>query len=216
MQPTSLTCTWPRWCGARKAGHHSCVCFAGGCRRYVTSLSFLANTNSDTNPQHTSETVFAMCLMSHWPLFSFQAHLLRYLFAHLYDSQANSNLLSPSFADVAAVRRCAFVSLCVVFRPVCQSTCLFPPMVLLDRVRRQCSLTVTLRNRQAKRVVRRRCERSSHRYVITHVNTIECLSIHLARPRVMCCRSSSDNKQKTWRLICSRTSRVTRGRRRLA
>eukprot|EP00750_Incisomonas_marina_P028801 INCI694.2.p1 GENE.INCI694.2~~INCI694.2.p1 ORF type:complete len:1121 (+),score=165.55 INCI694.2:1292-4654(+) len=78
---------------------HSCVLARAAdlADVYVTSLSFLANTSTDVNPRHTDETVYAMCLMSHWPLFSFQAQLLRFLFAHLYEKQVESNVLSPSF-----------------------------------------------------------------------------------------------------------------------
>ena len=67
---------------------------------YVTSVSFLANASAETNPKHTDETVYAMCLLSHWPLFSFQSQLLCFLFEHLYDKQMASKLINPSFADL--------------------------------------------------------------------------------------------------------------------
>ena len=72
--------------------------------RYVTSLSFLAYNagNVERNPLHTEETVYAMCLMSHWPLFSFQADLLRYMFDHLYDKQSDNHMIHPCAVDVAS------------------------------------------------------------------------------------------------------------------
>ena len=81
---------------------------------YLTSVSFLANSSIDTNPNHTDETVYAMCMLSHWPLFSFQSQLLSFLFEHLYDKQLKSKLINPSFAALTLDPvRCPFP--CFVF-----------------------------------------------------------------------------------------------------